>query len=180
MVDEAGKESMEQIVEREMREKHARVDARVHAMGIIDTRMLATYLNNFFFNLPSSLGSSQNEVELTRARRSTAKNCEKYVELYTKLVDEESSIPYCVRLKLDEGKLLSKGHSVRFIHHTKRTFDEDVKLAIRNANLDIKVVESVVDKFYSSTKILDQEYRDVILPVYIELRKIGYTYMDLT
>ncbi len=57
-----------QIVTRVVHVKHARVDERVHVLGIMDTRMLAIYLDNFYFNLPSSFGSTQNEGALTRAR----------------------------------------------------------------------------------------------------------------
>ncbi|MBP9838531.1 MAG: hypothetical protein KBC84_07430 [Proteobacteria bacterium] len=172
--------NMRETVLGEIEAHYLRRDTRVELMGIIDCRKLTAYLNNFPFNLPSSMGGTQNEVELSRAKKSRSRDRTAYINLYADMVREESTTPYFERFNLTVESLVAKGHSERFARHTSVTFAHDVKCAIQAAALDEEAVKVVTNKFYSSKRILDKEYKDVILPIYIELRKMGYTYMDLT
>ncbi len=174
-------DQMREVVSREIEEHWAsRKAARAELKGIIDCRKLVTYLNNFLFNLPSSLGRTQNEVELTRAKRSRAKDRGRYISLYRELVDEESSTPYYGMCNLTIESIVAKGHSERFARNTTTTLKHDVALAIKSAGFDEKQVMEPVDKFYAAKRIDEDVYRTLFLPIFIELRRLGYAVKDLT
>lgn len=74
----------------------------------------------------------------------------------------------------DIGSYPSALHSQLFLENTVRHFFDSIDVALRAASVDINECEELLERE------MTQELHQLILPAYENLRRTGYTHLDLT
>ncbi len=143
-------------------------------------REILGYFNNFYLSLPSLNGRDFFE------RTASARGGE---EIGWK--ERVYSTPYFVLgasinntpLEEKRQKLLKRGYTEKFISQTRAEFLNDVEVALKNAGIDKALLQIQVEQMYGGGTVpldaLAAGSRKLFLPIWIELRKMGYSSIDL-
>lgn len=117
---------------------------------------LGNFLNNIHLNLPGGNGFSlRDEDEITMNMDS--KELKEFYRSFNKYSEQHS----------------------RYLPPSSLKFRQDVLTAIKRAGINRDKLINIIDNIHRE-EIAYKTERDIFLPIYIELRKMGYLHHDIT
>ncbi|MBU0731518.1 hypothetical protein KKC88_01390 [Patescibacteria group bacterium] len=162
--------SMEIIVAQEMKRPNSLTKMFIESGDDKEVAQLRAYLNNFSANMPGGDGLSIYQQNMTG--------------LYGKFegLSAKDLFGCCYYSDLPQEKIkeeMKRGWSKKRLEATEGEFAADIKRAIMKSGIDEQELIMLIDD--DKRRMSDMAaWKNLLLPVYIEMRKMGYSENDLT
>jgi len=139
------------------------------------------YLNNFHQRLPSAYGKDEEEHLAEKGKGFKNKQEVAQGRMKTKKESLENFVREFKKVWRGDVERTERGYSEKLWNETKQQFLDEIEKAITESGVDRnKLLEYITARRDNIIREPDKESQRILfLPIYIKLREMGYSHVDL-